>query len=35
MKATPGSQHPGSIMAGICLRKEEDWFVQWGVGEVM
>lgn len=35
MKATPGSQLPGSIMAGICLRKEEGWFVQQRVGEAV
>lgn len=35
MKATPGSQLQGSIMAGICLRKEEaglcntEWERQW------
>lgn len=30
MKATPGSR-----MAGICLRKEEGWFVQHRVGEAV
>lgn len=34
MKAAPRSQLPGSIMAGICLRKEEGGLVvQQGVGE--